>query len=134
MGAHLPRVIAGFRTGAQSNLKKVKPAEFARFSARRTPGRSRKRDDNAQERADMACRLDPNFPSPLMTMTLALVSGIAHTDFNLLESNELKSMTDQLEHLLLVELPEEEMQEQTRMAFAATRLARIAECRIAAHA
>ena len=120
------------RTGARFNLEKVKPAEFARILAPRISRWSSKRHETAQRHAEIACRLDPQFPSPLMTKTLALVSAIARTDFNLLESHELQGLTDQLEHLLLVDLPDEEIQEQTRIAFAATRLARIVECRLAA--
>jgi hypothetical protein len=66
-----------------------------------------------------------------MTKTLALVSAIARTDFNLLEPNELDALTDQLEHLLLVPLPEQEIPDKTRLSFAATRLTRITECRLA---
>jgi len=84
-----------------------------------------------RQAAEEASRLDPQFPCPLMTKTLGLVSAIARTDFNLLEPVELEALTDQLEHLLLVTLPEEEIPEKTRMSFAATRLTRVAECRLA---
>lgn len=66
-----------------------------------------------------------------MTKTITLVSSIARTDFNLLDSNELAALTDQLEHLLLVDLSEEEMPEKTRLSFAAIRLTWLAERRLA---
>lgn len=83
-------------------------------------------------RAQDECRLDPDFPTPLMTKTIALVSAIGKTDFTTLEDNELSILSQQLEHLLLVDVPEAEMPERTRLAFAATRLARVAEARLAA--
>lgn len=84
-----------------------------------------------QMEAMKACRLDPEFPTPLMTKTIALVSAIGRTDFTTLESDELGTLTHQLEHLLLVDIPETEMPARTRLAFAATRLAKIAESRLA---
>jgi hypothetical protein len=81
--------------------------------------------------AKTACKLDPDFPTPLMTKTIALVSAIGKTDFSILESDELGTLTHQLEHLLLVDIPDEEMPARTRLAFAATRLAKIAESRLA---
>src|ERR1039458_6326834 len=56
------------------------------------------------------------------------------SDFNLLEETELVALTDQLEHMLLVELPEAEIPEKTRLSFAATRLMRLAECRLSNNA
>ena len=84
-----------------------------------------------RKHAEDACSLDPQFPSPLMTKTLALVSAIARTDFNLLELSELAALTNQLEHLVLVDIPEEEIPQKTRLSFAATRLTRLVECRLA---
>lgn len=84
-----------------------------------------------RRQAHDACKLDPEFPVPLMTKTIALVSAIGRTDFTPLEGDELGIISQQLEHLLLVDLPETEMPERTRLAFAATRLARVAEARLA---
>jgi hypothetical protein len=118
-------------TGARINPEKVEPEALAVLFKKLKRGSKEKQLSSLREAAEKACRLDPEFPSPLMTKTLALVSAIARTDFNLLDSGELAALTDQLEHLLLVDLPEEEMPEKTRLSFAATRLTRIAECRIA---
>jgi len=118
-------------TGARVNREKVEPEELAGLFTRVKRKRSSEKHNTESMKAETACRLDPQFPSPLMTKTLALVSGIARTDFNLLESQELAALTDQLEHLLLVDLPNDEMPEKTRLSFAATRLTRIAECRLA---
>lgn len=113
------------------NYDKIEPTEFSEL----LKAQKRKRNNvnkKLKEKAEKKCKLDPKFPSPLMTKTLALVSDIAKTDFNLLEPNELNSATEQLEHLLLVDIPEEEIPSKTRLSFAAGRLTKIAECRLAA--
>jgi len=116
------------QSGAKVNPEKIEPKELAEFYLSRK--KSAKRLKAVTATAAKACKLNPQFPTPLMTKTLALVSAIARTDFNLLEESELTSLTDQLEHMLLVELPETEIPEKTRLSFAATRLMRLAECRL----
>lgn len=124
-------LLAKAGTGAKINLEKVEPAELATYME--SPGKAptSKRYKALKEEAAKKCQLDPQFPSPLMTKTLALVSGIARTDVNLLEQNELAALTDQLEHLLIVDLPDEEIPARTRLSFAAMRLTRIVESRLA---
>jgi hypothetical protein len=124
-------VLQRTKTGTKINLDKIEPVELRGLLSKGKQFPKGKNLDEVRESAKKACCLDPKFPSPLMTKTLALVSGIARTDFNLLEAGELAAMTDQLEHLLLVELREEEMPVKTRLSFAATRLSRIVECRLA---
>jgi hypothetical protein len=124
-------ILKNERTGARVNPSKIEPEEFATFIKRTKRAPKRTISPKCLENATKACRLDPKFPSPLMTKTLELISGIARMDFNLLEPDELTNLTEQLEHLLLVDLPAEEMPEKTRLSFAATRLCRLAECRLA---
>jgi hypothetical protein len=125
-------LLAASETGAKVNPDKMQPEELARFFSSRRKSRKRLKTDT--DAAMKACKLNPQFPTPLMTKTLALVSAIARTDFNLLEETELVALTDQLEHMLLVELPEAEIPEKTRLSFAATRLMRLAECRLSNNA
>jgi hypothetical protein len=125
-------LLAASGTGAKVNPDKIEPEELAAFFSSRRKSRKRLKVDT--DAAAKACKLNPQFPTPLMTKTLALVSAIARTDFNLLEETELVALTDQLEHMLLVELPEAEIPEKTRLSFAATRLMRLAECRLSNNA
>ena len=125
-------LLAASETGAKVNPDKIEPEELAAFFSSRRKSRKRLKTDT--DAAAKACKLNPQFPTPLMTKTLALVSAIARTDFNLLEETELVALTDQLEHMLLVELPEAEIPEKTRLSFAATRLMRLAECRLSSNA
>ena len=115
-------------TGVKVNFDKIEPRELAVFWISKAKSKKRLKKDT--EAADKACKLNPQFPTPLMTKTLALVSAIARTNVNLLEEDELVALTDQLEHMLLVELPEEEIPEKTRLSFAATKIIRLAECRL----
>jgi hypothetical protein len=125
-------LLAASESGAHVNHDKTEPKELAAFYS--SKAKSNKRLEKNRDAAAKACKLNPQFPTPLMTKTLALVSAIARTDFNLLEETELVALTDQLEHMLLVELPEAEIPEKTRLSFAATRLMRLAECRLSNNA
>jgi hypothetical protein len=120
-------LLRAFDTGARINRDKIEPKELGRLIFKPRAKRTEKALRAAQDR----CSLDPQFPSPLMTKTLALVSAIARTDFNLLDPSELAALTDQLEHLALVDIPEEEIPAKTRLSFAATRLTRLVESRLA---
>ena len=122
------QLLADSGTGGKVNPEKIEPQELGEFYSAKE--NARKNLKIVTNKAEAACKLNPQFPTPLMTKTLALVSAIARTDFNLLEESELISLTDQLEHMLLVEFPEAEIPEKTRLSFAATRLVRLAECRL----
>lgn len=125
-------IIVELGSGARINTSKTEPEALgklmASLDARDASSTQASEGWNA---AIKSCRLDPEFPAPLMTKTIALVSAIGRTDFTALEDSELGILTQQLEHLLLVDHAETEMPERTRLAFAATRLARVAEARLA---
>lgn len=128
---HYKDVIERLGSGASINPAKTEPKALGDLLG--TSDASKRLAWSDQwNRAKDECRLDPEFPTPLMTKTIALVSAIGRTDFTALEDNELSILSQQLEHLLLVDVPEAEMPERTRLAFAATRLARIAEARLSA--
>ncbi|WP_306555658.1 RNA-directed DNA polymerase [Acidovorax sp.] len=127
---HYKSVIERLGSGASINPAKTEPEALGVLLG--TSDAIKRAAGSAQWiRAKDDCRLDPEFPTPLMTKTIALVSAIGRTDFTALEDNELSILSQQLEHLLLVDVPEAEMPERTRLAFAATRLARVAEARLA---
>lgn len=128
---HYKGVIERLGSGACINPAKTEPKALGELLG--TSDASKRLAGSSEwNRARDECRLDPEFPTPLMTKTIALVSAIGRTDFTALEDNELSILSQQLEHLLLVDVPEAEMPERTRLAFAATRLARVAEARLAA--
>jgi hypothetical protein len=130
--AQYQRILKRHGMGAHINPEKTEPELLGQLLiAQDDPGKSDQSNSDLWQKAKSACKLDPEFPSPLMTKTIALVSAIGRTDFTALEEDELGILSQQLEHLLLVDLPESEMPERTRLAFAATRLARVAEARLA---
>ncbi|MBL8277364.1 MAG: RNA-directed DNA polymerase [Pelomonas sp.] len=124
-------VIHRLGSGASINPAKTEPKALGELLGTSDTSK-RAAGSDPWNRAQEECRLDPEFPTPLMTKTIALVSAIGRTDFTALEGNELSILSQQLEHLLLVDVPEAEMPARTRLAFAATRLARVAEARLAA--
>ncbi|QIM50300.1 hypothetical protein G9Q38_14680 [Pusillimonas sp. DMV24BSW_D] len=128
---HYIEVIDRLGSGARINPAKTEPKALGDLLGEKDPDK-RLVGSALWSRALGECRLDPEFPTPLMTKTIALVSAIGRTDFTTLEDNELSILSQQLEHLLLVDVPEAEMPARTRLAFAATRLARVAEARFAA--
>ncbi|WP_269631219.1 RNA-directed DNA polymerase [Pelomonas sp. BJYL3] len=128
---HYKDVIERMGSGASINPAKTEPKALGELLGT-SDASNRVAGSDQWNRALDECRLDSEFPTPLMTKTIALVSAIGRTDFTVLEDNELSILSQQLEHLLLVEVPESEMPGRTRLAFAATRLARIAEARLAA--
>jgi hypothetical protein len=84
------------------------------------------RPPNAEEamtRARKASMVDGRKPTQLMTRTLAQVSMLAATDFDLLTDAGRSQRLEQLEWLLLANIPEQEIRGDTRMAFAAARIA-----------
>lgn len=81
--------------------------------------------DAILERARTAAQLDGRKPVSLMTRTLAQVSMLAATDFDLLTDAGRNQRLEQLEWLLLANIPDNEIRADTRMAFAAARIAQL---------
>jgi len=105
-------------TGAVFSQEKIDPPEFAIFYKSQL-------DDDVKKKAKDATRIDPQFPTPLLTQTLAKVSAINSTEFDLLSISEENQFIADLEHLLLTDFPDHELRKDTRISFAATMLARI---------
>ncbi|AUS95241.1 hypothetical protein [Clostridium thermosuccinogenes] len=70
-------------------------------------------------------KLDPDYPAPLMTQTLAKISNIVRIDFDLIEEVERKQIISDIEHLLVTDFPDEELRRDTRISFAATMLSKL---------
>ncbi|NQT55026.1 MAG: hypothetical protein HQ551_02220 [Desulfobacteraceae bacterium] len=124
-------ILNELNTGAHINPEKIEPSQLTKYLFEKKKRRNLITKKQLETDAEKACQLNPEFPSPLMTKTIALVSGIAKIDFNLLDAAELDAITEQLEHLLLVQIPEEEIPEKTRLSFAASRLTKLAEQKLA---
>ncbi|MFC3698445.1 hypothetical protein ACFOOJ_13500 [Sphingobium xenophagum] len=75
------------------------------------------------QRASSAAAVNGRKPTELMTRTLAQVSMLAATDFDLLTDSGRGQRMEQLEWLLLANIPDQEIRGDTRMAFAAAQIA-----------
>jgi hypothetical protein len=80
-------------------------------------------DDDIVRSAKSKSKVDGSYPSKLMTKTLALVSELAGMDFDILSENSRSQRLQELEWLLLADLPDREIRSDTRAAFAAGRIA-----------
>jgi hypothetical protein len=77
----------------------------------------------SRDEAEGKCRVDVRYPAPLMTKTLAKLSRLAQMDVELLDSQSRLQILADLEQLLLTEFPEHEIPTDTRVSFAASKLA-----------
>ena len=71
------------------------------------------------------CKIDSRYPSPLMTQTLQKVSQLGKLDLDLLSEREKAMVIHDLKTLIVTDLPEEEIREDTRVSFASTLLQRL---------
>jgi hypothetical protein len=111
--------------GATFNFDKFEPKQFGEYLSVYRESDVNKIFDLRPEAVQVS-KLDPRFPTPLMTKTLTKVSEIGRLDFDLLDGREEEVALNDLEHLLLAPLPDTELPAATRVAFAATKIARIA--------
>lgn len=69
--------------------------------------------------------LDPSYPSPLMTLTLQKVSQMANFNIEQLSKTEYDILFADLQELLIMDIPDQEIKKETRISFAVTMLSRI---------
>lgn len=125
-------ILALENIGAEINLEKTEPEELGKVLNNISSGCGIDINNlnNAMDAASKKTRLDPFFPSPLMTKTLAVVSNIAKTKFDLLHPTEQDHLFNDLEHLLVTDFPNAEIREGTRISFAASMISRFAPRRL----
>ena len=69
--------------------------------------------------------LDPAYPSPLMTLTLQKVSQMAEMNIEQLSKTEFDMLFADLQELLVMDIPDQEIKKETRISYAVTMLSRI---------
>ena len=123
------KLLCECNTGLCLNIEKTEPEELYKYLDAYEK-QEREEDETKLEKlkkeASKETRLDSDYPTPLMTQTLAKVSQIAHTNFNLLDHDEEERFIADLEHLLVTEFPDQELRKDTRISFAASRLSKLA--------
>ncbi|WP_195353771.1 RNA-directed DNA polymerase [Bacteroides cellulosilyticus] len=102
--------------GATIGHDKTEPKVLASYLGRE--------EDIDIEKVKKSCELDPEYPSPLMTQTLAKVSAISKTELDILSNDELDQLIGDLKHLLITDFPDQEVKKETRISFAATMLSK----------
>ena len=115
--------------GTTFNLEKTEPKTLSEYyKYLESPVNEEDKDDRElkleiiKKKAKSDSKLDPEFPSPLMTQTLTKVSKLSKTNINLLAPSEEKSLVADIEHLLVTEFPDQELRRDTRVSFAARML------------
>lgn len=127
--AEYARLLKQFDIGARIEPDKYIPPELKdildpeAFEDDSDTDRPLERDEALIKRAATAAEINGRKPTELMTRTLAQVSMLAATDFDLLTDAGRSQRLEQLEWLLLANIPEQEIRGDTRMAFAASRIA-----------
>lgn len=69
--------------------------------------------------------LDPYYPTPLMTQNLQKVSLLSKEKLPLLTATEFEMVFQDLQTMLVTDIPEQEISKQTRISFACTMLSRL---------
>lgn len=100
------------------NIDKTKPDALKKFLLNK---KDRDIETLANE-AMGAMKIDANFPTPLMNHTLKKISMSNKLPFELLDSEEEKNFLLDIEHLLVTDISEEEIREDTRLSFASSKL------------
>lgn len=127
--AEYARLLTQFDIGARIEPDKYVPPELKyildpeALEDDSDTDRPLEREEALVKRAATAAEINGRKPTELMTRTLAQVSMLAATDFDLLTDAGRSQRLEQLEWLLLANIPEQEIRGDTRMAFAASRIA-----------
>lgn len=111
--------------GAIFNYDKIEPKALSNILNPAWIDNNSNNLNKEKEQAKKDASLDPAYPAPLMTQTLAKVSAISRSDFEFLSKNEEEQLISDLEHLLLTDFPDHELRKDTRVSFAASVLSRI---------
>lgn len=106
--------------GSRLNTAKTEPEKLQRYLNKKDIGKSKEKDND-----DEKLIVDPKNPKEFFTQTLALISDIANKDFGLLHIHEQEFLLEQLKHLLVVPLEQDEIKNDTRMAFSIYRIIRL---------
>lgn len=112
------------------NFEKTKPDELQKLLSLKytkidtlSEEEYRNIETELNTKARASSKLDANFPTQLMNHTLKKVSTSNRISFDLLDSDEEKKFIQDLEHLLVTDISEDEIRKDTRLSFASSKLA-----------
>lgn len=81
--------------------------------------------DGTIKNIEQGAHIIPKYPTPLMTQTLAKVSQLSNINMSLLSNKEFDLVFNDLQSLLVTDIPEQEIKKNTRISFACTMLSRL---------
>jgi len=120
-------LLTAHSTGATVNKEKYDPLSLSEWMEVRTSITSA--NDESKKKLEIAVRdtkIDGANPIKLLTKTLGQVSAIAAANIDILDDADCMERLKFLEWLLLADIPEREIRPDTRAAFAAGQIAKLA--------
>jgi hypothetical protein len=111
--------------GAEINWEKTDPKKLAEFIVSKRDDSDASTDALVKELEELT-QIDGRNPIKLLTKTLTRISALATTGIDTLDDDDLKGRLDQLEWLLLADIPDREIRADTRAAFAAGQISNLA--------
>ncbi|POR54089.1 RNA-directed DNA polymerase [Bosea psychrotolerans] len=121
--AEYDALLQKFAIGSEIERDKYTPPELKWIIHSDNEDVSSLSEDELVKEASRSAEINGKKPTQLMTRTLAQVSVLAATDFDLLTDAGRSQRLEQLEWLLLANIPDHEIRGDTRAAFAASRIA-----------
>lgn len=118
------KILAQSEIGAIIGHDKTEPKNLSDFLTNKNEDIDSEEYQKKYNLVKKSCSLDPEYPSPLMTQTLAKVSAISKMELDLLSNDELEQLISDLKHLLITDFPDQEVKKETRISFAATMLSK----------
>jgi hypothetical protein len=109
--------------GWEIGMNKTEPKELREYLSENR-SESPRRLARLRKNATTAMKLNPAFPSPLLTQTLTRISTLNSTPFELLDGPGRQEFLENMKLLMLGDISPQEVREDTRVSFAASRLAR----------
>ena len=82
-------------------------------------------EDCDYQKTAEACKLNVELPSPFTTLTLRKLSGFSSNPFELLDDVGKKELLNDIEHILSVDFPNDEIRKDTRVSWAASLILRL---------
>lgn len=120
------KLLAKHEIGAKINWQKTDPEELSRF-IEEAPSQKLEEGENLLKSAAQAqTAIDGRNPTKLLTKTLERISAIATVGIDTLDDDDIAGRLDQLEWLLLADIPDREIRADTRAAFAAGQISNLA--------
>ena len=111
---YFSQTLSELNPNVKINFRKTKPKEFQEIY--------NSKKEISDEEIKIKCKLDPEYPKPLMTKTLNELSLIANLNFDLLDNNEQIRLIEELLRLAIIDFPEDEVKKDTLVSFAISRL------------